>query len=582
MKSPVTAIVHPRQGAILTLNALSGDDSSEFIMLNFTKLPPMLPAISDVWMDRLRWLMVAAFAVVFGYYIAMTIHWAVITDSSVMHYIVFLISRGLRPYADITDINMPGAYLAEQWGMAVFGWGDLGWRICEFFLLAVLTASGMVIGGRRRWLAGIFAASFFIIMHGSDGPFVSMERDEYITVLLVAATATLCLAIRRRAAIWMLPFGLLAGAAMSIKPTAALFDIALLAIGFVVLRRRDVSATRYIGWALVGNAAVAALVAGFLWHHAAFGAFFFILRNVLPAYTRSTPQSSAFLLQNLFPTGLLRIAPFAVIAAWLDRPRRFYQQPATDNRQPAPTLGWERWALLAGAAIGAVSYFLQGKGYVYHRYMFVEFLLLWIGLELAAAMLRPDFWSRATAAAGIAVLMLLVLPHYVRAMNRESKPGRTVGNPGLPNSELTTDLDRDLLQLQPDQLQGRVVCLDLVNSCLNGLYRLRLLENTSFTGDLLLFSPVETPLVQLYRKRFMDLQQSNPADIVVLGNEWFLNGKPDFRKLDTWPLYKAWLEANYVDVIERRLPGGGDAQAYRLFLRKGSAVLAYEQAHPLQ
>ncbi|HZL29068.1 MAG TPA: glycosyltransferase family 39 protein [Acidobacteriaceae bacterium] len=525
----------------------------------------MLPTISDTWLTRLRWLTVAAFAGIFGYYIAMTIHWAVITDSAVMHYIVFMMSRGLRPYVDIGDINMPGTYLTERWGMAIFGWSDLSWRIYEFFLMAVLTVSGMVIGGRRRWLAGIFAAAFFIIMHGADGPFVSMERDELMMVLLVAATAALCLAVRRRSAVLMLLFGLSTGVAISIKPTVAPLDLALLAIAFVVVRRRGRSPLPYLGWALLGNAAIAAVVVGFLWHNHAFGAFFFILRKVLPAYSQSSSQNAGFLVRNLFPTGLLRVLPFAVVAALLHRRR----------------MGWEQWALLSGAAVGAASYFLQGKGYVYHRYTFVVFLLLWVGLELADAMRRADLWSRATGAAGVLALLLLVLPHYVRVMHRDAQAGHTVGNAGLPNSELTTILDRDLVQLGGDRLQRKVFCLDVVNSCLNGLYRLRLLGNNGSTGDLLLFSPTETPLVDYYRNLVWKQQQTDPADVVVLGNEWFLGAKPSFRKLDTWPVYKSWLEANYVDVVERRLPGA-DAQAYRLYLRKGSEVLASEQSHPLQ
>jgi hypothetical protein len=519
--------------------------------------------LPDSWLTALRWLTVVVFAGIFGYYIAMTLHWAVITDSAVMHYIVFLISRGLRPYADITDMNMPGAYLTEQWGMAIFGWGDLGWRFYEFFLLAVLTVSGMIIGGRRRWLSGIFAASFFIILHGADGPFVSMERDEIMTVLLVAATASLCLAIRRRSAVLMLPFGLLVGVAISIKPTVGLLDLALLAIMAVVLRRRNISFVPYVGWALLGNAVMAFVAAWFLWQYHAMDAFLFILRTILPSYAQSIPHDVNYLVRNLFPTGLLRVLPFAVIAALLRGKR----------------LGYEQWGLFSGAAVGALSYFLQGKGYVYHRYMFVEFLLLWVGFELADAMRRADFWSRATGATGVVVLLLLVLPHYVRVMHRDAQAGHTVGNAGLPNSQLTTYLDRDLLHLGGDQLQGKVVCLDLVTSCLNGLFRLRLVENTSFTGDLLLFAPTETAPAKYYRDRFMTLQRANPADAVVLGNEWFLNVKPSFEKLDTWPLYKEWLEANYVNVVERTLPGEG-GQSYRIYLRKGSPVLAYEQAHP--
>ena len=58
-----------------------------------------------------------------------------------MHYVNFLMSHGLQPYSQITDNNLPGAYLIESWAMHVFGGGDLAWRIYDFFLLGVLTLS---------------------------------------------------------------------------------------------------------------------------------------------------------------------------------------------------------------------------------------------------------------------------------------------------------------------------------------------------------------------------------------------------------------------------------------------------------
>src|SRR5580704_17545161 len=101
-------------------------------------MPPALP--SDPWITRLRWLIAAAFAGLFAYYIAMTWRWAIVADEAAMHYVVFLIHHGKLPYSEIGDMNMPGTYLAEQMGMAVFGWGDLSWRVYEFLLLAFMTA----------------------------------------------------------------------------------------------------------------------------------------------------------------------------------------------------------------------------------------------------------------------------------------------------------------------------------------------------------------------------------------------------------------------------------------------------------
>lgn len=324
---------------------------------------------------------------------------------------------------------------------------------------------------------------------------------------------------------------------------------------------------RYLLWAIAGNVVVFVLILGYLAHYHAIGAFLFILRKVLPLYAAVTPHTIGFMLQNLIPTGLLPLLLFAIVAAALRKQR----------------MGWEQWTLLVGAAFGLVSYFIQGKGYLHHRYVFVIFLLLWVGVELADAINRIDVPSRVIGAVGILAIFLYAVPHYVRVIDRNARRMQRIDNVAItPGLQLTTYLDRDLTSLGPERLQGKVVCLDLLNSCLNGLYRLRLVENTSFTGDMLFFSRTDGPLVTHYRNLFMQLQQTDPADVVVLGNEWFLNGKPSFDKLDTWPLYKDYLLTNYDRVIERRVSDDPDAPAYQLFLRKGSPILAYEQSHPLQ
>ncbi len=521
--------------------------------------------LSEHSMSALRWFTAAVCLALFVYYIAVTWHWGIIGDGATMHYVIFLTQQGKLPYSEITDMNMPGTYLTEAAAMLVFGASDLAWRCYEIFLLAAMTLGGAILGGRRRWLAGIFAGAFFIAMHGADGPQYAVERDELMGVLLVCAGASLVLAVRRREAWLGLPMGVLAGLATSIKPTALLIDVALLALLIFELRRRKQPVARYIVYCVTGDLVVLAAVLVYLWHYHALGAFLFTMRTVLPQYVASTPHSFGFLWSHFWPEYLPRVFPFALAAIVLGKTRA--------------TL--ERWLLVLGAAFGALSYFAQGKGYVHHRYIFVMFLVLWIGFELSEAMRREGLWSRAVGAAGVIVLLLLVLPHYVRIMQREHRPTGTLGNAGVPGAVLTTALVRDLTDLGGDRLQGRVVCLDLWNSCLDTLYRLRLVENTSYTGDMMLFSPTDTPLARYYRDRFMSLQLSNPADVVVLNNQWYLEGRSDFHKLDTWPAYKVWLEANYINVKERRVPGETDTQAYRLLLRKGSDVLAYEQTHPL-
>jgi hypothetical protein len=514
-------------------------------------------ALSDRSLTCLRWIASAVFVGLFAYYVARSVHWPMVWDTPIMHYVNFLMSRGLRPYSDITDMNLPGCYLTERWGMAVFGGGDLAWRVYEFFLMAVLTVSGMVIGGSRRWFAGIYAATFFILMHCAEGPILATERDELMMVLLIAATALLFLAIRHRMPLLMLAFGLLSGLAMSLKPSALLLDVALLALAFAVLRRSGEPAGRYLLWGVAGNIAVGALMLEFLIQHQALQAFLFICLKIVPSYGHLNGRGPVYMVRHLMPLPLALPIVFGVLAAALGSRR----------------MGWERWALFFAAAMGALSYFAQGKGYLYHRYMFVIAILLWAGWEIAEAMHREDTRSRLVGVAGIAAMFLVVVPYYGRIIHRSPTVGQEAG-------ELPFALQKDLTQLGGDSLQQQVQCMDLINGCIGALYRMRLVQNTGTTGDLLLFSPTDSPAVEYYRSWFLDRDRKHPANVVVLGNEWFQHGTVSFDKVDAWPLYAAYLRSTYVQVVERHF-GDDSAPAYRIYLRKGSAVLAQEETHPL-
>jgi hypothetical protein len=519
------------------------------------------PALSDRSLNRLRWLCVLAFLGLFTYYIADTLHWPMTWDTPVMHYIHFLITRGLRPYSDITDMNLPGCYLTEGWGMAVFGWSDLSWRVYEFFLLAVLAASGMVLGGRRNWFAGIFAASFFLVMHGSEGPRVATERDELMAVLLIAAAAFFLVAVRRRAPAWMLACGFLAALAASLKPGAVLMELGLITLLFVYLRRDHQRIAPYVLWIFLGNLAVVALVLQFLLSNHAIRPLLFSVHTVLSSYSKLAQPGSMYMVRHLLPAALLPLLAASLIA--------LSQRKSLSSR----LFNLDRAVLFLGIAVGAFSYFMQGKGLTYHRYMAVLFVLLWIGYELSEAMHREHPPSRWTAVAGIALLYLLVAPYYVHLMRRSAALDEN-GDP------LAFTLQHDLNRLGGEQLQHQVLCLDMINGCFGALYRMRLVQNTGATGDMLLFTPHPDFATNYYRNWFMARDHEHPANVVVVENEWFQKQQPDFAKLDAWPQYAAYLASQYTLAVERHF-GDSGAPAYRIYLRNGSAALSAEQANPL-
>ncbi len=505
----------------------------------------------------LQWALVAAIAVFAIRYAIVSIHWPLMVDAPIMHYVNLLMQHGAQPYGDITDNNLPGAYLTDRWAMAIFGAGDLGWRIYEFFLFAALAAAMIVIARPTDPLAGFVAGGLFLLVHGAEGPDYAVEREQVMTVLLLWGFAALFRSVRLRRPWLMAVFGVLTALAGSIKPTVAPLALLVLGMALFALRRREVRWGRYLAWALAGFAAVFALILGFLLVHHALGGFWFVLSKITPAYVALKRPSYAHLLSKIFPKSLLPLLAAGLVLAIAGR-----------------RWGWERWALAMGALFGAFSYLVQGKDYPHHRYTFICFLFLLCCMEAMGA-LRRSGWRLWVGVATLLFLLLVTVPHYWRVLGQV-----------VDHSDFAIGLEADLRALgQPDPrvvLDDKVQCFDLVAGCLNSLYHLGIVENSHFTGDMLLFSPRDTRAVSYYRQLFWKRAQADPAAVLVFTNEWYF-GTNSFGKIDTWPQFRSYLAANYVEVRsrtfpleDRHVPSNSPTDppiAYRLYLRRGSPLI---------
>ena len=474
-------------------------------------------------------------------YVLFTLHWQWMWDAQVMHYIGFLLDHGKAPYKDIYDINMPGAYLTERWAIGVFGGGDLGWRLYEFTLLGAMTGAMIVIAWPYDWLAGLFAGVMFSLLYGALGPFQAAQRDEAMTVLLFVGYAFLFLAMRRGWPARMLPFGVALGIAMLIKPTVLLFAIALLLFPFFVLRRRGKPRAAYLLFGLAGFAIALAILLDFLLPQHAFGAFLFIERKLGRYYSSLAHPALWVLVRRSLPK---TVVFYALIAAVL----------AIANTQRA---NWEMWAIRLGFLFGAVSYFVQRKGYDYHRVAYLCFGLLWVGLEFTAAM-KQRGWRRNLGVAGMAVAVLLMAPFNARKLRlqQDTNPAAFV-------------LEQDLIRLGGERLQGKVQCLDLVGGCLSALYRLGLMQSTGFTGDLQFFGPDDGDVVPYYRGIFWNDLRRNPPEVIILSNEWYQESRYSFDKLNSWPEFRDYLNSDYrIDATRGVFMLYGYPMEYRVYVRR--------------
>ncbi len=519
---------------------------------------------SDKLFHRVAAVGTVLFVALFAYCIVATAHWKIVWDQSVFHYIRFMMSRGLKPYSDITDMNLPGCYLAEMGAMAVFGWSDASWRVYEFFLFAALAGSGMVVGGRRAWFAGIMAATVFVLVVLSQGEGFALERDEVMAVLSVAALGCFFTAVRRKQPLWMLPFALLSAFAASLKPSGFFLQLSLLALLLLILRRERTSVWTWLGWTALGDALIGGLLAGFFAATHSLSGFIFIVTKVWPLYAQVGAGSFLQMTLTQVPRALVSLLLVGLAAAYLNRKEAW----------------WERSALLLGTATGALLYYTQLRPAAYHRATFVAFLALWIGFELCLALRpatvpafdsKPSRLPRFVGLAGVLILFLGIVPYYLRIIQAGLR------DPSI-DSYFAHSLQADLRTLGGPALQNQVECLDMVDGCLRALYGERLLQNTGTTGDMLLFAPNDSPAEEYYRRWYTVRQQAHPAQVVVISNSWYQSAQRSFGKLAAWPAYAQVVANDYVLVAERFPTGHLNAQGYRIYVRKGSPALRLAQA----
>jgi hypothetical protein len=383
-------------------------------------------------------------------------------------------------------------------------------------------------------------------------------RDLVIVTLTAVGMAASFAAVRRRTPWLMLVLGLTGGVSCSIKPT--LMPLALLALAAIILRQRGAKTAPYLGWALLGLLAMGLVDLGYLLHYGALANFFFVQRLQTTVYANTMRHGVWMLTTQLLSPAMKLLLAAALLVAALAWRRR-------------PALDWEWGAVLLATAWGLVSFYVQGKGYLFHRYDYLPFLLLLIGYELLDGLRRqgPARWA---AVAALAFVLLWMLPRSLRDMHN-----------AVGYSVLTETLENDLNTLGGTAaLQDKVLCLDTTFGCLDALYQLRLLQNSSFTGDLMFFAVQSGPMIDHYVRMFFDQARTDPASVIVVTNSWFI-GPNSFDKLKQRPEVLAYLQQNYTLLVQRSFPDArrytgttGEApserwaNAYRIYLRKPTSA----------
>lgn len=498
---------------------------------------------------ELDFLLLAALGVVLGALAAWTCiaarQWPMRGDCTLMHYMVFLLESGWRPYVGFHDVNLPGAYLVDWLVIHLLGSGAVAERIFDFVACATGTAAMVYLSPRRLRFAGWFAGMMFLLAHLRDGAMHTGQRDLSIAVLLLFAFALSFAALRQRRRWLHLPAGAMLGLACTIKPIAILFVLPLL-IG--------TCSACWVSVAMLGiGTAVPIAVAG-LWlvHEGALRTF---LTTTIPMIAYHTTLDHlplhALITRGVAPVGVL-LAVGAVLAASMWRSERSVE-----------------WNMLLGAvAAGAVYYLMQGKGYAYQRYPFLAFALLLLGWILVSAM-QQSGWRRYVGLAGLVAGCLVIAPLSARRA-MQYKPSE---------DQFRVMLEQDLHRLGGASLDGRVQCIDTFSGCIRVLNRMHLQQSTGTLYDEFLFSPEDKPIIRKSRDAFMEELASHPPDVMVVTPQYYATVADDYGKVETWPEFSSYLASHY-DLRVQRRPAEKEwiegmprtPEGYRLYVRRGTEL----------
>jgi len=481
-------------------------------------------------------------------FIIRTWHWPLMGDAALMHYIVFLMDHGMAPYRDIVDPNMPTTLLIEGAVMHLFGGDSLTWRLFDLFLLAVSAVAMFVICKPYSRFAALFAASLFALIHGRDGLIELGQRDLTMTVCLLIAYAFLFTGLRalptQKTKPWMTAFfGIFCGIATTIKPSVLLLAPTILVVAAIVLRRRNRPFLAHIVSGVLGMLIPILLIFAWLHHQHIVSSFLQTLSQLLPYFLLLGARSYPHLIVHSISSTML-----PVVLLWL---------PIVLLKKDWIT--WERSALLVGVLFGLASFYLQKKGFPYHRYPSEAFLLLLAGIDFttilqtnpAPPQLRPHVSNRFLPTLAMAGIILGTV--FIGGGSTAHALWQD-----WHNQEFDTMLRADLNRLGGQNLASRVQCLDMADGCIPTLYNMRLVQATGYLYDCYMLSAQPGPERDHAREAFWQSITKNPPSVFVVSSNDCdpPTARPayDYKKINRWPQFNDYLNANYHLDVERIPP----------------------------
>ena len=467
-----------------------------------------------------------------------TIHWPLVGDSSLMHYIGFLSKHGYVPYRTIQDQNLPGGYLPDWIFEDIFGPSSLAWRLYDLGLLAAISASMFLIARRQGRFAALWATCLVVIIHARDGIREAGQRDLFAAALLIAGVAAFLWAKRSKRAAPAFLFGLASGLALAVKPTYLLF--CLLPVVDQLCSPDDRSLfVRRCAAVIAGIACP--LILCFLWLASihSLGSFAYTLELLAPYHASLGHATWKFLFYNsVSPMIFLVVLWLAVRVMGRLRPTRL---------QPSLVDPLVHRTLLYCAFAGWASYLVQRKAFPYQRDPFLVFLLLLIALDLNAylSVYSENRWQQGLSAVALLWTAIVFAPVSAWKAAHYQSPDAAF------QAELGADLQLVDVEDHLGPLSGKVQCLDTVNGCIDTLERLQLVQATGQIYDEYLFQRPSGEVIRDTRSTFTQEVQKNPPVIFIVAASLFPSGPAGYDKLAQWQPFDDWLNQHYALALQR-------------------------------
>jgi hypothetical protein len=210
--------------------------------------------------------------------------------------------QGVPPYADAYTLKTPGVHAAYAAIMAAFGAHPagihLGLLIANAATIALLAALGIALIGP---VTGVAAAAVYAVLSSGETLLGTAANAEHFVVLpALAGLLLLVLAVDRGRRAWLVPAGLLIGAAPLVKQSGAFFVLAAMAyLAIAPWRQRAVHAGRSgTAFLIFAGAAVLPAIALCAWLAWAgvWPRFWFWTVSYASEYGRAIPLRAALLI----------------------------------------------------------------------------------------------------------------------------------------------------------------------------------------------------------------------------------------------------------------------------------------------